>query len=181
MKKVNTIIGSNIDPKAPDTVFPGLTLGSNFGPPNNSGYEILYIVQEDIIGPTGANFDMTTAVTGGPTSLNAGYVPGVTSTPYGLGASAIGLYSSAFLGYFNGFNRDASELPDYPCAPIGAPFLLTNCTFDFPWDEAEVNWNQLDVTATPGITGNDSVSNFSYFNYMRNTQTMKCFRKYCLV
>ena len=142
-----------------------LGVANYFGAPNNLGYEILYIVQEDIIGPTGANFDMTTAVTGGPTSFNAGYVPGVTSTPYGLGASAIGLYSSAFLGYFNGFNRDASELPDYPCAPIGAPFLLTNCTFDFPWEEAEVNWNQLDVTATPGITGNDSVSNFSYFNY----------------
>ena len=140
----------------------GQTGFSNF---ITDGYTLFYVVQSDLIGPTSGNdFNLEVTPSGGPTSFIV-HTPGSTYSTYTMGASALDFYANAFLGYFDSYNTEAEDLPDYPCAPIGAPYVLSNCTFDIDWDTAEITYNQLDFASTPGITGPASVPNFSYFNY----------------
>ena len=133
------------------------------------GYSWFYAVQKEPIGPTsGQPFIIgVTAFAGATTSLYT--TPGVTATidlAPTLGVSALSNYATAFLGYFDGYNIDADKLNDYPCAPIGAPFVLTNCSFELDWNEGVVNWNSIDFKSSGlGITGSSAWSNYSYFNY----------------
>ena len=132
--------------------------------PNPSGYEWFYAVQKNIIGPTsGIGFTAGINVTAGPTSFTyttpGGTVTGDLSTD--LNITPISSYANAFMGYFNSNNREINQTNDYPCAPIGAPFVLENCTFTINWDESIVNWNQLDYTDPGTGIGN----NYSYFDF----------------
>ena len=132
--------------------------GSTFA----SGYAWLYAVQNDIIGPTGG-VNFVPGITGvpGPTSVFYTTI-GTTSISYDYGSSALAYYASAFLGYFDGYDRSVDDLNDYPCAPIAAPFILENCSFELDWDEASVlNWNSLDYKNPGGTFG----INYSYFDY----------------
>ena len=127
-------------------------------PDPNPGYDSLYAVQFDSVGPTGGapvNIALTTAQ--GPTS-NA--LPGSNNINYGF-SGVLEFFKNAYMGYFDSYNTPVNELNDYPCAPIAAPFVLTNCSFELDWNEAAVTWNNVDYKSV----GNTGPINYSTFNY----------------
>jgi len=129
-------------------------------------YAWFYAVQKEPIGPTsGNNFIIGATAVGGPTTFIY-TTPGVTfTTDLGatFGTGPMETYASAFMGYFNGYNTPVSELNDYPCAPIGAPFVLSNCSFDIDWDKCVVNWNSFDYKS--GGYGASAWSSFFSYDY----------------
>lgn len=134
----------------------------------HTGYESFYAVQFDQIGPTTGNpVDFVLTGAQGLTSIN---IIGTTGSTYGI-SGVLSFFSQAYMGYFDSYNTPVANLNDYPCAPIAAPFVLENCSFDINWDEAKVTWNQLDYKSTPGITGPSSISNYSYFDYTYTSES----------
>jgi len=133
-----------------------VSTGASFSP----DYAWLYAIQNDIIGPTsGSNFVATVTTLAGPISYTT---PGATSILYNYGSTSMSYYASAFMGYFDGYDRNVADLNDYPCAPIAAPFLLENCSFELDWNEASsLNWNILDYKSPGASFG----INYSYFDY----------------
>ena len=60
----------------------------------------------------------------------------------------ISFFTEAFVGYFNKFNVEVSNLNDAPDIPIGYPIVLKNKTFDITWDNANATYNQIDAVGT---------------------------------
>ena len=151
----------------------------------DSDYTWLYAVQRDVIGPT-SGVGLTASPVPGviPPSSAPSFVISGTATPGpgtylytqpGItftndiseaigGTNPISNYSNAFMGYFEGYDRNVANLDDYPCAPIAAPFVLTNCSFDINWDKSVITWNAVDYSIA-GFTGTSAWNNYSLFNY----------------
>ena len=124
----------------------------------NPGYQTFYAVQYDAIGPTtgtSTDFVITTAL--GTTSTA---VPGATGATYGF-TGVMKFFQNAYMGYFDSYNTHVNELNDYPCAPIAAPFVLSNCSFELDWNEAKITWNTTDYKSV-GSTGSINYSTFDY-------------------
>ena len=121
-------------------------------------YESFYAVQFDQIGPTsGTLTDFTLSASQGLTSTT---IIGVTGATYGW-TGVMEFFRDAYMGYFDSYNTPVANLNDYPCAPIAAPFVLENCSFELDWSEAKITWNQVDYK-TVGASGNINYSTFNY-------------------
>lgn len=128
----------------------------------NSG--IIRIVEKEVLGGGTIHsswFSNTTGVipsgtftipglTGG-TSNYIDISPGSTSTFSPTGASST-YYKNCFIGYFNDWNTEVSDLNDAEDIPVGYPIVLQNNSFDITWDQAEVIFNDLDIL-NPSMTG----------------------------
>ncbi len=124
----------------------------------NPGYQTFYAVQYDAIGPTsGTSTDFVISTAQGTTSTA---VPGATGATYGF-SGVMKFFQNAYMGYFDSYNTPVNELNDYPCAPIAAPFVLNNCSFELDWNEAKITWNTADYK-TVGSTGAINYSTFDY-------------------
>ena len=67
---------------------------------------------------------------------------------FGSQGAPLSFFTEAFVGYFNNFNVDVSNLNDAPDIPIGYPIVLKNKTFDITWDNADATYNQVDAVGT---------------------------------
>jgi hypothetical protein len=65
-----------------------------------------------------------------------------------LDGAPLSFFTEAFVGYFNNFNVEVSNLNDAPDIPIGYPIVLKNKTFDITWDNANATYNQIDAVGT---------------------------------
>ncbi len=135
--------------------YPTLTPGETNPHP---GFESLYAVQFEQAGPTtGISLDLSMIATLGASS---DVVPGATYNATGI-SGVLEFFSQAYMGYFDSYNTPVANLNDYPCAPIAAPYVLSNCSFELDWDEAKITWNQVDSNS---IGGTSSI-NYSSFLY----------------
>jgi len=167
--------------------WPGGTASTN-GPTatmNIGTYEWLTVTQTSIVGPTGGS-GLGPIVGGAPTGALSFWTvsasPGATNVggthglpAFGsvppaypiiwhlLGDGPLAQYSSAFMGWFGNSNRSIYDLPDDPCAPIAAPFVLENCSFELNWEDAKVTYNQVDWV--PTLAGPTQYLNFSGYDY----------------
>ena len=104
-------------------------------------------------GPGTNNYSIPGTTGGTSTYINVS--PGET---FGATGSPISYYGDSFIGYFDKFNTEVTNLNDDENIPIGYPAVLNNTSFDITWDDSDITFNQIDKN-------NPSTNKFLFSKY----------------